>query len=258
MSELSRDDPKVSTSLLVGVVGTILIAVSILLLEVLYRHTEDDLYLEHTLKLARAVESMYRTNAERATEYPDYLGGFYDPPRSTPAATRSEGLLAVLGTCRLAGVETDWIERLLEDVIRHQMLFQLTPDMLWWVPRPDRAAGGWMGGIVDTSIRIPIAPLTMVPVGGDTYQGQLEFTFYLEDDEGASTPIQQSELPLELPGEAVSSPTPIHITYDVGFKVRPGHHRLALSVSDMLGSTSSSLTWYVTVDDLGNVIVADR
>ena len=112
--------------------------------------------------------------------------------------------------------------------------------------------------IVDTSIRIPIAPLTMVPVGGDTYQGQLEFTFYLEDEEGASTPIQQSELPLELPGEAVSSPTPIHITYDVGFKVRPGHHRLALTVADMLGSTSSSLTWYVSVDEQGAVIVADR
>ncbi len=112
--------------------------------------------------------------------------------------------------------------------------------------------------IVDAAIRIPIGPLTMVPVGGDTYQGQLEFTFYLEDEEGASTPIQQSELPLELPGEAISSPTPIHITYNVGFRVRPGHHRLALTVTDTLGSTSSSLTWGMSIDDQGNVIVTDR
>ncbi len=120
----------------------------------LYRLTENQLYLEHSLKLARAVENKYQTNAGLAAEYPDYLGGYYDPPRSTPAATRSEGLLAVLGTCRLAGVETRWIERVLDDTIRHQMLFQYTPDMLWWVPRPDRAAGGWMGGVVDSSIRI--------------------------------------------------------------------------------------------------------
>ena len=114
------------------------------------------------------------------------------------------------------------------------------------------------GRVVQTAIRIPIDSLTMVPVGGDLYQGQLEFSFYLEDEKGASTPIQKSELPLELPGEAVSATTPVHITYDVGFKVRPGDHRLALNVTDALNSTASTLTWHMSIDAGGNVVVADR
>jgi VWFA-related protein len=112
--------------------------------------------------------------------------------------------------------------------------------------------------IVQTAIRIPVGNLAMVPVGNDVYQGRLEFTFYLEDEEGATTPIQQTTLPLELPGEAVASETPIHITYDVGFKVRAGNHRLALSVTDSLGSTTSTLTWDLAVDNQGHVTVADR
>ncbi|MFV2071578.1 MAG: VWA domain-containing protein [Thermoanaerobaculales bacterium] len=112
--------------------------------------------------------------------------------------------------------------------------------------------------LIQVAVRIPIGPLTMVPVGGDRFQGRLEFAFYLEDEDGASTPIQESELPLELPGEAVSSKTPIHITYDVGFKVRPGDHRLALTVTDALGSTASTLSWNVSIAGDGAVTVTDR
>ena len=112
--------------------------------------------------------------------------------------------------------------------------------------------------VVQAAIRIPVQMLTMLPVGGDMYQGQLEFTFYLEDEGGATTPLQKSELPLELPGEAVSSTTPVHITYDVGFKVRAGDHRLALAVTDMLSSTASTLTWNLLVDGDGAVRVVDR
>lgn len=112
--------------------------------------------------------------------------------------------------------------------------------------------------IVQTAIRVPIGRLAMVPIGDVLYQGRLEFTFYLEDEEGATTPIQQAELPLELPGEAVASATPIHITYEVGFKVRQGNHRLALSVTDSLGTSTSTLTWNLSVDGDGHVMVTDR
>jgi VWFA-related protein len=122
-------------------------------------------------------------------------------------------------------------------------------------PVAERAGRRW---VVQTAIRIPIDSLTLVPVGGDVYQGQLEFTFYLEDENGATTPIQKNELPLELPGEAVSATTPVHITYDVGFKVRPGDHRLALAVTDALSSTASTITWNLSIDGDGNVVVSDR
>ena len=112
--------------------------------------------------------------------------------------------------------------------------------------------------VILTAIRIPIGSLTMVPVGGDMYQGQLEFAYYFEDEKGASTAILKSELPLELPGEAVSATTPAHITYDVGFMVRPGDHRLALNVTDTLSSTASTLTWNLSVGSDGVVTVSDR
>jgi VWFA-related protein len=119
-------------------------------------------------------------------------------------------------------------------------------------------AGGGKRKVIDAAIKVPIGNLTMVPIGGDLYQGQLEFTFYLEDEKGASTPIQKSELPLELPGEAVSATTPVHITYEIGFKIRPGDHRLALTVTDALGSTASTLTWNLSVSKEGAVTVTDR
>jgi VWFA-related protein len=112
--------------------------------------------------------------------------------------------------------------------------------------------------VIQAAIRIPVESLTMLPVGGDMYQGQLEFAFYLEDEKGASTPIQKNELPLELPGEAVSATTPVHITYDVGFKVRVGDHRLALNVTDTLSSTASTLTWNLSVGGDGAVVVSER
>ena len=112
--------------------------------------------------------------------------------------------------------------------------------------------------VIQTAVRIPIDSLTMLPVGGDVYQGQLEFSFYLEDEKGASTPIQKSELPLELPGEAVSGTPPGHITYDVGFKVRPGNHRLALNVTDALSSTASTMTWNLSINFDDQVVVTDR
>jgi hypothetical protein len=46
--------------------------------------------------------------------------------------------------------------------------------------------------------------------------------------------------------------------YEVGFKVRPGNHRLALTVTDALGSTASTLTWNVSISGNGAVTVTNR
>ncbi|HUH04748.1 MAG TPA: beta-L-arabinofuranosidase domain-containing protein [Kofleriaceae bacterium] len=119
----------------------------------LYRHGREQRYLDHSLALARSVLPNYERGVEVSKRYPDYRGGFYDPPRSTPAATRSEGLIGVLDTCTMAGIDCTWIDGVLLDSIGHQLLVQYTPDLLYWVPEPDLVAGGWAGGILDTSIR---------------------------------------------------------------------------------------------------------
>ena len=110
-------------------------------LSYLYLYTEDPRYVDHSLAICQAVEYQYRKNENAWSEYPDYQGGYYDPPRSTPAATRGEGLGAVLETCHLAGKDCAWIENLLMETARHEMLSQYDPDMSFWMPNPARAFG---------------------------------------------------------------------------------------------------------------------
>lgn len=119
----------------------------------LHLRTRDPRYLDHSLRIARAVEREYRLNAAQAARHPDFLGSYYVPPRSTPAATRAEGLLAVLDTCALAGRDCAWVDALLRDTLAHVLLSQYGPDQLFWVPDPAATAGGVAGGITDTSIR---------------------------------------------------------------------------------------------------------
>ena len=124
-----------------------------LALSYLYLYTEDSRYLDHSIALCRAVEHQYRKNEKHWAEFPDYRGGYYNPPRSTPAATRGEGLGAVLETCRLAGQDCGWIEELLEETVRHEMLSQYDPDMSFWMKNPALAFGGWNGGLLDMDVR---------------------------------------------------------------------------------------------------------
>ena len=124
-----------------------------LALSYLYAYTGDQRYVDHSVALCRAVEHQYEKNEKYWADYPDYKGGYYNPPRSTPAATRGEGLGAVLDTCRLAKMDCDWIEDLLIDTARHEMLSQYDPDMTWWIENRPKAFGGWNGGLLDMDIR---------------------------------------------------------------------------------------------------------
>jgi len=122
-------------------------------LSYLYNYTHNEAYLNHSLALARAVEYQYRKNLPSAEKYRDYRGGYYDPPRSTPAATRGEGLVAVLDTCSVAGKRCAWVEELLHETVRHEMLSQYDPDAAYWMKNKPKSFGGWNGGIIDPSIR---------------------------------------------------------------------------------------------------------
>jgi hypothetical protein len=124
-----------------------------LALSYLYLYTEDERYLDHSIALCRAVEYQYLKNEKYWSDYPDFRGGYYNPPRSTPAATRGEGLGAVLETCALAGRDCGWIEELLMETVRHEMLSQYDPDMCYWMEDRPKAFGGWNGGLLDMDIR---------------------------------------------------------------------------------------------------------
>ncbi|MBJ95401.1 MAG: hypothetical protein CMP23_13140 [Rickettsiales bacterium] len=122
-------------------------------LSYLYNYTKREDYLDHSLALARAVEYQYQKNMKSAKVYRDYRGGYYDPPRSTPAATRGEGLVAVLDTCSVAGKRCEWVEELLHETVRHEMLSQYDPDTTYWMSNKKKSFGGWNGGLIDPSVR---------------------------------------------------------------------------------------------------------
>ena len=122
-------------------------------LSYLYLYTGDQRYVDHSFHICRAVEYQYRKNLPSAEKYRDYRGGYYDPPRSTPAATRGEGLVAVLDTCSVAGKRCAWVEELLHETVRHEMLSQYDPDAAYWMKNKPKSFGGWNGGIIDPSIR---------------------------------------------------------------------------------------------------------
>ncbi|NIA20610.1 MAG: hypothetical protein GWP05_01285 [Anaerolineaceae bacterium] len=56
----------------------------------LYRRRRDELYLKHALRLAGVIVR----SQTLASEFPDWVGGYLKPPRSTSTSTRSEGLCA--------------------------------------------------------------------------------------------------------------------------------------------------------------------
>lgn len=122
-------------------------------LSYLYQYTGDERYAKHSMSLARAVEFQYEKNRKAWKKYPDFQGGYYDPPRSTPAATRGEGLVAVLDTCKIAKTDCGWVQDLLLETARHEMLSLYSPDNMWWPKNPSKAFGGWNGGLLDTSVR---------------------------------------------------------------------------------------------------------
>ena len=149
-------------------------------LSYLYLYTEDSRYLDHSLALCRAVEHQYLKNEEYWGDYPDFRGGYYTPPRSTPAATRGEGLGAVLETCHLAGAECGWVEDLMAETVRHEMLSQYDPDMSFWMPDPAKAFGGWNGGLLDMDVRNDFVQHNMSSVLG--------FERHLRRGEGVTLP----------------------------------------------------------------------
>src|SRR5262249_34906170 len=56
----------------------------------LHRASPDRVYLEHAMRIVRTIQAAQNLDPL----FPDYHGSFFDPPRSTPVATRSEGLSA--------------------------------------------------------------------------------------------------------------------------------------------------------------------
>ena len=118
----------------------------------LYRSRRNPLYMQHASRIAQAIVQAQN----RAPRYPDWLGSYYRPPRSTPTATRSEGLLAAYQLIRDFG-DAEEAERILGSAqlgIRFQLQTQFQPESAMYLPNPQRVLGAFHRDLSDFSVRI--------------------------------------------------------------------------------------------------------
>ncbi|MBI4604318.1 MAG: hypothetical protein HY721_20355 [Planctomycetes bacterium] len=118
----------------------------------LYRRRPKEIYLRHALRVARAISLAQ----ERDPSYPDYLGSYYDPPRSTPAATRAEGLLAAYQLARDFGTQEEArsLREAIELTVGFLLQMQVEPERAMYFKDPPRSLGGFTRSLTDLEIRI--------------------------------------------------------------------------------------------------------
>lgn len=92
----------------------------------------------------------------REPEYSDWLGSYYKPPRSTPTATRSEGLCAAYQLARdfKTSIEADPILKAMELGIAFQLQTQFRPESVMYLSDPQRSLGGFHSSLTNFRLRI--------------------------------------------------------------------------------------------------------
>ncbi|HEX9637049.1 MAG TPA: hypothetical protein VGB99_05920, partial [Acidobacteriota bacterium] len=123
-----------------------------LALNELHRARPRAIFLNHALRLARLIVAS-QLGAGRA---PDWAGGFYTPPRTTPTAIRCEGLAAVYQLARDHG-RRESLESILQALRlgnRFQLQAQLLAPGAMLLPDPRRALGGFRESLTSYEVRI--------------------------------------------------------------------------------------------------------
>ncbi|HOI53714.1 MAG TPA: hypothetical protein PLP01_00525 [Phycisphaerae bacterium] len=118
----------------------------------LYRIRRDELFLKHAQRLARVIVAAQIRDAEP----PDWCGGYLNPPRSTPTATRTEGLCAAWRLERDFG-RPEQARDLLGALCRGAEFVQRTqlgPESVLYADDPQRWLGGFRGSLTDMTVRI--------------------------------------------------------------------------------------------------------
>jgi len=118
----------------------------------LYRVRPREAYLRQAKRIADAIVRAQRTEGK----YPDWVGSFETPPRSTPTSTRMEGLAAAYALLRDFGTPED-TRGMLESLKRgaaYQMQLQILPESAMYMKDPRRSLGGIRRSFSSYQVRI--------------------------------------------------------------------------------------------------------
>ena len=122
----------------------------VIALNELYVLSPKPIFAKHAKNISLAIVNAQR----RENRYPDWVGSFYTPPRSTPTAIRSEALIAMTALAEKQGLNTQVFIDALKMMATFQLRCQATPENILYLPRPDRAIGGFRQSLTDWNIRI--------------------------------------------------------------------------------------------------------
>ncbi|MCC5855520.1 MAG: hypothetical protein JJU10_07585 [Idiomarina sp.] len=126
-------------------------------LRAVYADVPEPLFLAHARKLVTAILKTQVGSAEGpAATQADWRGGWYTPPRTTPAACRTEGLMAAIELLTEHG-EPEEIPPLLKAVeagLKFQLQNQIWDEQCMYLAAPERARGGFHSNLQNWHIRI--------------------------------------------------------------------------------------------------------
>jgi hypothetical protein len=117
----------------------------------LYRVTQDEAYLNHAYKIARAIQRKQRRAS--GTLARDLVGTFYDG-QSTPASTRVEAYDADIVLSRFAGKPEPWLTGPAEEAARSILGDQYDSNNDYWLKNPAKAEGGVRESLFVHDVRI--------------------------------------------------------------------------------------------------------
>jgi hypothetical protein len=118
----------------------------------LHRQRPSPAFLGHAMRIAQAIVAKQNRDPESG----DHLGTYGTPPRSTPVATRSEGLLAALALARDFDVPemAREIRRTVDLNTGFQLITQVGPERALFLDAPQTALGGFTRSLTNYEIRI--------------------------------------------------------------------------------------------------------
>lgn len=119
----------------------------------LYTVTNNELYATQSYNIANTIINNQITNDP---ENPHWVGGFYEPPRSAPTATRMEGLIAAYETGNLSYEYKQDLQKTIKRGVALLTELQITPNILAQnqISFADQGLGGFVRGFGEQDIRI--------------------------------------------------------------------------------------------------------
>ena len=111
----------------------------------------DPVFVESAWQISDAIISAQNIDPE----FPDWFGSYYIPPRSTPTAIRSEGLLSAYRIMQVYGTvsQADSILQTTRNNLVFQLGTQFHPESVMYLKDPARALGGFRSSHTNFEIR---------------------------------------------------------------------------------------------------------